>query len=427
MNDPLLRSQYHEKRREERERSEAYKNTSSSNNYGNKNYGSERYVAPDYKKLREEKEAKERKEFEQLMNNGTSYKTSESMFYDGKHMVRLISETCVTVDYPPKYYVDGIDFAEENLKFALIFGQKEAAYYLFHIYSKGILKRKQNKPLSRIILHIGILLGEQLCIDIIKKEKPINEKDLVLIAQKCVVEIKENKEIFLDNTEILPDTKKDVLKAFNNAIGNFGHEPLIVENNLEQPVVWKESNNKNSNGTNGINNKTSDIKVGGKVFGTITESTINYNRNYFINEANVVVVKFRSITFPENINSGEFIKLSYALTFPNGNAIYETDPAYLVIEYNKQGRLHFMNLPNIPVVSNDYNEPVLINYHGNIYVLPVSSGEYNKLVQCINSNNGKIVFDNIDKKELVVVPLNFNVSNNISQSSSQCCDFCYVY
>ncbi|WP_341789670.1 hypothetical protein [Rickettsia endosymbiont of Polydrusus tereticollis] len=147
-----------------------------------------------------------------------------------------------------------------------------------------------------------------------------------------------------------------------------------------------------------ISSKMSPLIYEKQTYGEVREDIINIINvplKYKFDNKIIEVTAYRYLTFTDTINPGSSFLLKFALS----NRIDErTDinKACFEINYDANGKLQKLALPNPPALCHNPNYPVLISYHNNLYIVPVNSGHYQHLTQKIHENNGVVEIGHAD-------------------------------
>lgn len=285
--------------------------------------------------------------------------------------------------------------------FSLVLGHPKAPYALYKIFGQGLGPVKKDEYLASLMFGVAEKLKDPECdqgmrcrdmrdsalnkqinilhsliVDTQRKNLPVDDEEMTIVCQQM--------DIFRDAIK-LPSTYTKTI------------DELLVPDNLDDPssssqvraeppsqatIEWQEAGG-------GI--KVANMIIGGISYGKLTEQEITHTFQFRVNNQHVTISKYRSVTFPDSIKSGEEYAFAFPLKQPNGDNIKKSDEAYLVIKYNSDGQLEEMVVPTNPAISyNDDWAPALVGYHGHIYTLPVSSGHYSHLSEVLR-HNGKHV------------------------------------
>ncbi|XVN43173.1 MAG: hypothetical protein RCG15_02520 [Candidatus Rickettsia vulgarisii] len=117
------------------------------------------------------------------------------------------------------------------------------------------------------------------------------------------------------------------------------------------------------------------IKNGDHVYGTIYKRDITTNLPFQVNTKYnkiVTITKYRSILFPDKIVGGP-IQIGMGLRDASGNKLTEKYHTYMKLDYNSDGKLIKLEVPNIvTVLPNTTKSPVITMYKGKICTLPLT-------------------------------------------------------
>lgn len=139
----------------------------------------------------------------------------------------------------------------------------------------------------------------------------------------------------------------------------------------------------------------------GKVAGIMYEQMLATSIRFKVNNTFVVKIEqFRSVKLPDKVNLDVTYKIQLACSNPDGSKMSAKDPAYFEIDYDQNGKLEKVTVPNTPLLSSNPTWPVLTVYHGKVCSLPISSGAYNWLVQKIQENHGDVVIGHTEDYRL---------------------------
>lgn len=147
-----------------------------------------------------------------------------------------------------------------------------------------------------------------------------------------------------------------------------------------------------------ISSKMSPLIYEKNTYGEVREDIINIINvplKYNFNNKIIEVTTYRNLTFTDTIKPGSSFVLKYALSNHVDERMH-IDKACFEINYDANGKLQKLALPNPPVLCHIPHYPVLIGYHNNLYIVPVNSGHYNHLIQKIYENGGVIEIGHAD-------------------------------
>lgn len=138
-------------------------------------------------------------------------------------------------------------------------------------------------------------------------------------------------------------------------------------------------------------------KVAGIMYEQMLATSIRFkvNNNYVVK-----IEQFRSVSLPDKVNLDVTYKIQLVCSNPDGSKMSAKGAAYLEINYDQNGKIEKVTVPNTPKLSSNPTWPVLTVYHGKVCSLPVSSGTYNWLVQKIQENHGDIVIGHTEDYHL---------------------------
>ncbi|WP_417905262.1 hypothetical protein [Candidatus Tisiphia endosymbiont of Micropterix aruncella] len=147
--------------------------------------------------------------------------------------------------------------------------------------------------------------------------------------------------------------------------------------------------------------KAIELDLEGKVGGIMYEQMLATSIRFKVNNNYVVKIEqFRSVMLPDKVNLDVTYKIQLVCSDPDGSKMSVKDAAYLEINYDQNGKLEKMTVPNTPKLSSNPTWSVLTVYHGKVCSLPVSSGTYNWLVQKIQENHGDVVIGHTEDYHL---------------------------
>ena len=291
----------------------------------------------------------------------------------------------------------GYHAVSTTLREALLFGQVEAAAALAYLYCHGYgVEQDYNKVKLYII--IGNNLGETITSKFMRGEndetldiqpflqtRPVYSRELINQAEEYCSIISENAFIYGNNSEITKEKLAQASAIFEAAEPRLLNVFDVEVSSVASNEAWSTINWKNAGAA-----KVTDIKDSeGVIYGQIYDQDITKQFNFIVNGYPVTIVKYRSITMPDQIQLGETFNYSFALKEPGGLNISKSDAAYLEVQYNSYGQLVKLSVPSEPAIShNDPYAPAIVVYHNKVYTLPVSSGHYWHLKKVVESNSG---------------------------------------
>jgi hypothetical protein len=323
--------------------------------------------------------------------------------------------------------------------FSLVLGNPNAPYALYKCFGQG-LGVKKDEYIASLMFGVAKKLDDPKCQQGMKcrdmrdsaMTKQINDLHKLILdtlRRKIPLIVEdENAEILCQQMDIfrdaikLPSTyTKDIQELFvsSNQVDPSSqavhHDDVKVPLSAPSPspttIKWQGA---------GSGVKVTDMISEGITYGQMQEQEITHTFQFKVNNQHVTISKYRSVTMPDSINSGETFEFRLALKQPNGSNIPKSDSAYLVISYNSHGQLEKMLVPNNPAISHtDYWAPALVGYHGKIYTLPVSSGHYYHLTEVLRQNGKRVEIENTDPGLVLnvqpVVPVAVVVPSSIHQ------------
>jgi|GEM_PF-5315076 len=224
-----------------------------------------------------------------------------------------------------------------------------------------------------------------------------------------------------NNDELKEEQQKesDSLKALNaksDTVFNYNQEKDVVTHNAK-PLIKTIFRNKwwGSNSTDAlkmsptqpdvprdifsnISHKTIEIKelTNGNVI-KLQEQVIKISLKFRVNTKLLEIKKYTAITIPDIIENVKTPHLEFIFNKLNGSKMNKKDTAYLKLDYNDDGKVIKLSLPNPPTYFQDKPfYPVLSIYKSKFYILPINSGQYQHLVEKIYENGGNLEINQVD-------------------------------
>ncbi|WPY01447.1 120 KDa Rickettsia-like surface antigen domain protein [Candidatus Trichorickettsia mobilis] len=387
-------------------------------------------------KKKAEKEKKVVQEHEQnlkaAINKASIYNdvmfNPERLYLEGLEIFNLSMRTSVESIYRK----NGFDTAKHNLNYALLFGELRAFELLLDLYGTG--------SLATFLIMIARELGVAEMSDKAFLKHKVEDTSCLNSVQKCAEIIRQNAKKY-GSSIITAEMKSEAIAAYNDG--------LEVKYQLLSPAQVRNMNIQAHSWEKGLEwkNDFSDTKVAviqkgdfacGIMQKTICNTNFTLMVHYYHYHYQIRITQYQSIELPKAIlPPGENINISLAVTQPSGQRISEIDPAYFTVNYNDIGKLVKISLPSNPVIINVVQErsPVVVMYKGNIYVLPVNSGNLHKLTTKVNENGGQI--EVLGNEQFSVEPYVVNMNTHyaspiigehrIVDDSSSCFKCCELF